>query len=104
MTSSGFAYIWEYRVKPSSEDTFREYYGPAGAWVELFRRADGYLGTRLYRDISDPGRFVTVDRWASEKAFRAFRKRFRAEFERLDGLCESLTESETALGEFATAD
>jgi hypothetical protein len=31
MTDSRFAYIWEYRVKPSSEAAFLEFYGPGGA-------------------------------------------------------------------------
>ena len=29
-----------------------------GAWAELFRKADGYHGTRLYRDVATPGIYV----------------------------------------------
>ncbi len=100
MTDSRFVYIWEYRVQPSSEATFREFYGPDGAWVQLFRRAEGYIGTELYQDRSQRDRFVTVDQWQSEEAFRSFRTRFAGEFEQLDEQCEALTESETPLGKF----
>ncbi len=103
MTDSRFVYIWEYRVQPSSEATFREFYGPDGAWVQLFRRAEGYIGTELYGDRSQRDRFVTVDQWESEEAFRSFRTRFAGEFEQLDEQCEALTESEMPLGNFTAA-
>jgi heme-degrading monooxygenase HmoA len=100
MTDSRFAYIWEYRVKPSSEAAFLKFYGPGGAWFQLFRRGEGYLGTDLFQDDRERDRFVTVDRWESKVAFRAFRMRFGAEFEQLDEQGEALTLSETPLGEF----
>ena len=93
-------YACEYRVRPQEETRFRETYGPGGRWVRLFRRGSGHVETTLYHDRSDPGRYVTVDRWASEDAFRAFRRDFAAEFEALDAECESMTIGETAFGEF----
>ena len=96
-----FTYIWEYRIKPDAESAFREHYGPEGDWVRLFRKATGHIGTQLYQDREDPNRYVTVDRWESEQAFRSFRESFAAEFAELDKLCEDFTMSETPLGSFA---
>jgi heme-degrading monooxygenase HmoA len=98
--SDEFAYVWTYLVRRGQEGTFARIYGPDGDWVRLFRRAEGYLGTELYRDRDRPGRFLTVDRWRGEAAFRAFRERFAAEFEDLDGRCEALTEQEAHVGDF----
>ncbi len=95
-----YSYVWEFLVPPESEASFRDLYGPRGGWVRLFQRASGYLGTVLLADRQQPGRYVTIDRWRSEAAFRAFRERFGAEFAALDAQGGSLTSAETHLGSF----
>ena len=99
-SNAAYTYIWAYRVKPDSLEGFLEYYRPEGRWVELFRRAEGYLGTELLRDRKQPGRYVTIDRWSSAKAFAEFRSTFASEFEQLDRHCESFTEQEREIGTF----
>lgn len=61
------------------------------------------MGTELLRDRETHDRYVTIDRWASEAAFREFREGFATEFENIDRRCAALTSHETALGEFADA-
>jgi len=95
-----YTYMWEYQVRPDREPDFLRDYGPDGAWVTLFRRAEGYVSTHLYRDRDDPLRFVTVDTWESEPTHQEFRLRFAAEFAKLDQACEALTIRETPLGRF----
>ena len=95
-----YVYIWEYEVRPEAEDRFRETYGGEGAWVALFRRAPGYLGTDLLQDRQRPRRWVTIDRWESADAHASFRALFATEFAVLDRQCEALTARETQLGEF----
>lgn len=97
-----YVYIWEYRVRPERHDEFLRHYGPGGTWARLFRRAPGYVGTDLLHDAADAARYVTVDRWENEAAFRAFRSRFAAEFDDLDRRCEALTAEETPLGRYAS--
>jgi quinol monooxygenase YgiN len=100
---SGFAYMWEFDVKPGSVDEFRKLYGPDGEWVQLFSNAEGYLRTELHRDIRTPLRFVTVDYWKSETHLERFRRHRAAEFEEIDSRGEALTESENMIGEFRFA-
>ena len=100
MTTGRFVHLWEFRVSPEREQEFLAAYGPSGAWARLFREADGYVETLLLRDQSAPGRFLTVDRWASQDAHEVFLARFRAEYEALDRACESLTAQETSLGSY----
>ncbi len=103
VSANPFIYIWAYRVLPERADEFRRLYGPDGAWVQLFRQAPGYLGTDLYRDRDNGDRYVSIDRWESEEAFRGFRAKFAKEFERLDSDGGQLTLEETPLGEFEQA-
>lgn len=95
-----FTCIWEFEVAADKLPAFLRCYGPDGDWAALFRRAPGYLGTRLLRDQARPTRFVTVDRWRSVEAYEAFKKRFGAEYDVLDRYGEGLTVHEASLGSY----
>ena len=101
MSEIRYVYAWEFRVAPEREADFVAAYGPDGAWAALFRRADGYLETLLLQDREIPGRFVTIDRWASQAAHDAFVAAFRKEYDALDRACEALTDDEANLGSYA---
>jgi heme-degrading monooxygenase HmoA len=89
--------IWEYVVRPDHRREFEMVYGPNGAWATLFSRADGYLGTDLYRHHTDADRYLTVDRWTTRAAFERFSERWRDEYEALDLRCAGYTEREERL-------
>lgn len=95
-----FVYVWVYEVAPEKIPEFLDTYGPDGPWCELFRRANGYLGTELLEDRNRSGRFLTIDRWESKEAFGSFRSAFSTEFEELDRRGERITSSEISLGDF----
>jgi heme-degrading monooxygenase HmoA len=95
-----YVIVWAFRPRPGREADFERAYGPAGAWVALFRQAPGYLGTELFRPAEDAGQYLTVDRWDSRAAYEAFRAERRAEYDALDRACEGLTASEERVGEY----
>ena len=64
------------------------------------RHSPDYLGTQLLQDAADPLSFLTIDRWTSQQAFDRFKQHFAAEYQLLDGECESLTEAEAMIGAF----
>jgi len=97
---AGYVSIWEFAVAPDRVGDFERTYGPGGEWVELFRRAPGYIRTELHRDREDRTRFVTIDYWQSRSAWEAFRARFSRSFEELDARCEELTTLEREIGRF----
>jgi len=101
MAAAGYATLWEFSVLPARQADFEAQYGPAGRWVALFRQAPGYVGSELLRDVADPLRYVTIDRWQSADAYLEFRRRFAAEYERLDREFENWTMREAPLGELA---
>jgi heme-degrading monooxygenase HmoA len=100
MALAAYTYLWEFRVSAEHVEEFERAYGPDGDWVALFRRAAGYLGTSLLRDRGNPLRFITVDRWQSADAHRAFREAFAREYAELDARCAHLTVQEVSLGSF----
>ena len=64
--------------------------------VNLRRSVRDFFG-----DLSQPGRYLTVDSWDSAEHRAAMLVAAREEYAHLDRSCEELTESERDLGAFA---
>jgi heme-degrading monooxygenase HmoA len=86
-----FIRIWQYVVDPDKAARFVSSYGPDGEWAQLFGRSTGYLDTALHQDLGYSGRFLTVDRWNSEQAWRDFHATHFAEYHQLDERLRCLT-------------
>ena len=99
-----FAYLWVFQVKAGSEAEFERLYGPEGGWARFFRGSPQYLKTELLRDLGKPGRYFTIDYWTDEASHKEFCQQQAKEFQRLDAAGEKLTESETAVGNFAVVE
>jgi len=69
-----FVVVWQFEIAQEKLSAFEATYGPDGPWAKLFRTSPDYHGTELMRDAYVPGNYLTIDRWTSEQAFRAFRK------------------------------
>ena len=69
-----FIVVWQFEIAEENVAAFEAAYGPDGSWAQLFRSSPEYRGTELLRDAYISGNYLTIDRWASENAFRAFRK------------------------------
>jgi heme-degrading monooxygenase HmoA len=95
-----FVVVWQFEISEEKLAAFEAAYGADGAWAQLFRTSPSYLGTELLHDAYIPGNYLTIDRWASEDAFRAFRKDHDAEYETLDRFCDALTSRETRVGAY----
>ena len=95
-----FVVVWQFEIAEEKVAAFETAYGPEGNWAQLFRRSPEYRGTELLRDAYVAGAYLTIDRWTSEEAFRAFRKDSDAAYEELDRACDALTEKETRVGAY----
>ena len=73
---NGYAYLWEFQVRPGLEREFERHYAAAGTWAQLFRRSPAYIETLLLKDSAVARRYVTLDRWRSEEGYREFRSAF----------------------------
>ena len=97
MSGAEHRIVWDFRPAPGREAEFLAAYGEDGAWVRLFRRGEGYLGTSLQPLAGAPGTWRKVDRWQSAQAYQAFRQQHASEYAALDAECEALTEFEQAV-------
>lgn len=95
-----YVIIWEYRVNPARVADFEKIYGENGSWAELFQKGNGYLGTELLHDLSDPDHYMTIDQWISFTDYKSFLSTWKKEYEKLDAQCEGLTKQETSLGKW----
>ncbi|HUB29525.1 MAG TPA: antibiotic biosynthesis monooxygenase [Terracidiphilus sp.] len=95
-----FVVVWQFEVAEEKIAAFEDAYGPSGSWAQLFRKSPDYKGTDLLRDAYVSGKYLTIDRWAGEEAFRAFRKQHDADYEALDRACDALTTRETRIGTY----
>jgi heme-degrading monooxygenase HmoA len=95
-----FVVVWQFEIAEEKIVDFEGAYGPDGAWAQLFRSSPEYLGTELLRDAYASGVYLTIDRWASDEAFRSFRKDHDSEYEKLDRACDALTSRETRIGAY----
>ena len=86
-----FVVVWQFEIAEEKVAAFEAAYGSEGNWAQLFRRSPEYLGTELLRDAYVAGSYLTIDRWKSEEAFRAFRKNHDAAYEELERTCDALT-------------
>ena len=82
---------WEFRPAPEHVEEFLTAYGPEGAWVALFRRATGFLGTQFLPISGRPGWYRTIDCWRAAEDHAAFLADFGEEYRALDRQCERLT-------------
>jgi len=95
-----FVVVWQFEIAEEKIAAFEAAYGPEGSWAQLFRSSADYQGTELLRDAYIPGIYLTVDRWSSEEAFRAFRKAHDEAYEVLDRACDELTAKGTRIGAY----
>ena len=89
--------VWEYDVPETSRAEFERRYGAAGDWAQLFSSCDCFRGTELFASLSDPGRYLTVDRFTDEGAWRAFLTEHRDAYAGLDAATKGPTTDECEL-------
>ena len=95
-----FVVVWQFEISEEKIAAFEAAYSPQGAWAQLFAASPEYRDTELLRDAYVSGNYLTIDRWASEEAFRSFRKDHDAEYEALDRASDDLTGGETRIGAY----
>jgi heme-degrading monooxygenase HmoA len=93
-----YTIVWRYRVRAERVEQFERAYGVKGDRVRLFTGGEGYVGTRLYREVGVAHGYLTVDEWRSKADYDAFRAARAGEYDAIDHRCEGFTENEECLG------
>jgi heme-degrading monooxygenase HmoA len=99
-TQWGYLVMWEFRVHKGMKKHFEKAYGSDGEWVKLFAQDESYIKSELVHDAKIERTYVTLDFWASRRAYDAFRKQQLAEYRTLDQKCEKMTDGEREIGRF----
>ena len=86
--------LWEFEVKPGSEEQFEKVYGPEGPWARLFQKDGDHLETRLLREVGRERVYVTLDAWRSRQSYETFLEEHATDYKKLDGMGEGLTTRE----------
>ena len=92
--------MWEFHVRKGMKKRFEKAYGTDGDWVKLFEQDESYIKSELVHGAKVEPTYVTLDFWASQRAYDAFRKQHLAEYRTLDQKCEEMTENEREIGRF----
>ncbi len=92
--------VWEFHVQSGSQPKFEALYGPGGAWVSLFGRDPGWVGTELLRDTGNPERYLTIDRWRSAQSYDRFLAATGERYQQIDRAGEGITVTERLVGRF----
>jgi hypothetical protein len=71
--------------------------------ARLFSASDGFRGTELFASVSDPGRYLNVDRFTDERAWRVFLAEHQDAYQRLDADTQRLTTNERELADGAVS-
>lgn len=93
-----FIRVWDFVPHKAHVEAFVDVYGPDGTWAALFRTAAGFLSTELLPSVTQPDRFLTLDRWRDAASWEAFRSDRAHEYLALDRQCNTLVETERELG------
>jgi hypothetical protein len=77
-------------------------FGPGGVWTRLLYRAEGYLGTEFWCEVSASRQYRIRDLWAGHQNFESFRSQFQSQYERFESWIRSdgLIEKEEFLGAY----
>src|ERR1700733_8158917 len=62
--------VWEFTARADKIQEFEKFYADSGPWTVLFRKNSGYHGSVLLRDIEQPRRYLTMDRWENAATVR----------------------------------
>src|SRR5258708_27836390 len=91
---------WVIEAQPDRLLEFQKAYGVNGDWVQLFRRAEGYIETALMRDTENANRFLIIFLWRDLSNFDSFNRRYQAAYNELDHPCDEITVLYTQVGTF----
>ncbi|MGN6312771.1 MAG: antibiotic biosynthesis monooxygenase family protein [Rhodanobacteraceae bacterium] len=98
------ATVWRFRVKSDTIEICERAYGPHGDWARLFTQTEGFIGTELLKLETEPGLYLTIDRWRGKARFERAKARMAAEYAELDRRFEAYTLEESWLGLYAIAE
>jgi len=95
-----YTVIWQYQINPAYRQEFEALYGQEGEWIQLFKNSSEFIETEFYQCREDSERYITIDKWVSEEAYRNFKATHADEYAALDSQADESTNRESLIGTF----
>ena len=98
------AIVWQFDVKPGSEDQFEAFYGVDGEWTAVNRHSRSYLGSSFLRDQNRASRYLVVEYWSEMVVYERHHADFEDEVQALEQQRAALVDTVLPLGLFNALD
>jgi len=98
------AIVWQFDVKPGSEDQFEAFYGVDGEWTAVNRHSRSYLGSSFLRDQNRTSRYLVIEYWSEMVVYEQHKAYRGNDREALDERRAALVTSVEPLGVFTALD
>lgn len=95
-----YVIVWQFEVRPGSEEEFQRVYGADGDGARFFRTGTGLVSVELLHDPRDPRMVVTIDRWKTATDYEKCCRQNAIKYREIDERCERMTVKETHVGSF----
>jgi len=98
------AVVWQFQIRPGSDEEFERFYGADGDWTKLSRRSRSFLGSSFLRDIAVDGRYLLVEYWGEMVVYEKHLADFSEQLTALEQERERLVERMETIGVFTALD
>lgn len=98
------AVVWQFEVKPGSNEAFEALYGADGPWTKLSRRSRSFLGSSFLRDLAQPARYLVIEYWSEMVVYERHHADFEHEVQALERQRDEIVASALPLGLFNALD
>ena len=98
------AVVWQFHIRPGSDEAFERFYGADGDWTKLSRRSRSFLGCSFLRDIAVEGRYLLVEYWGEMFVYEKHLADFDDEVQSLEEQRKRFVERMETIGVFTALD
>ena len=98
------AVVWQFEVKPGSQQAFEKFYGADGEWTAVGRRSRSFLGSSFLRDQARDTNYVLIEYWSEMVVYERHQRSVANDLCELDARRNELCESILPLGIFTGLD
>ncbi len=98
------AIVWQFDVRPGSENEFEQFYGADGEWTLVNRQSRSYLGSSFLRDQSRTTRYLLLEYWSEMVVYERHKVYRSDEIARLDARRNELVAAMEPIGIFSALD
>jgi hypothetical protein len=98
------AVVWQFEIRPGTDEAFERFYGADGDWTKLSRRSRSFLGSSFLKDIAAEHRYLLVEYWGEMVVYEKHMADFGSEVKSLEEQRERFVDRMETIGVFTALD